>query len=87
MLDQRVGEGLRVAHNLPAIVPERWLQGFLERHRFGGDDVLQRTTLRSWKHRLVDDLGVLLFAEDETASRTPQSLVGGARHRVGMGNG
>ena len=67
-----------------AVVLERRLERLAERHRLGGDHVLERSALRAGEDRLVDRLGVLGLAEDESAARAAQRLVRGGRDDVGV---
>ena len=90
---QRARQCLRIRHNLALVLGEARLGGFLQAHRFGGDDVHQRSALNAWKHRAIEIFGVLLAAQDQAAARAAQRLVRrrgdeiGVRHRTGVNAG
>ena len=62
-------------------------ESFVERHGLGGDHVLQRPTLHSRKHVLVDGLSELFPTESEPAAGAAQRLVGCARDDVSVRHG
>ena len=49
----------RVAHDLRRVLLELRLRGFVERDRLRRDHVVERATLQSREHRLVDGVGQL----------------------------
>ncbi|MPM56895.1 hypothetical protein SDC9_103712 [bioreactor metagenome] len=64
------------------------LQRLPEAHGLGRDDVLQRAALGAGEHGGVDLLiEFVVVAKNHAAPGTPQSLVGGGGHNVGIGNG
>src|SRR6266481_214644 len=87
VVDQRIRERLCVAHDLSAVILEGWIECFLEGHRLGGDDMLERAALCTWKHCLVDRFRLLLLAEDQASARSSQSFVRSTRHRIRMRDG
>ena len=59
-------------------------QGFLERHRFGGNHVHQRPALHAGKNFAIDRLGVLGFAQHHATARATQGLMSRRRNKVGV---
>ncbi len=88
---QAPGQGLGVAQDRGGVGPELGLGGLEERHRLGGDGVLEGAALERREHRFVNGLGVLSPREDAASAGAAQRLVGGEgdhvgeRHRVGIG--
>ena len=81
---RRVGERLRVAHDLRRVVAELGLGRLVERDGLGRDHVHERAALEPGEHRLVDRGGVLLAAEDRAGTRAAQRLVRRERDDVGV---
>ena len=81
--DQPDRQRLRVVEDPLLVFLEFRPERLPERHRLGGDDVLERSALDAWEHVGIDRFRVLLLAEDEPAARAAQRLVGSGRHRVG----
>ena len=81
---QHTRELFRVRDDLLLVGDERRLRRFLEAHRFGCDDVHQRTALHAGEHGAIEILCVLLAAQHQTAPRSPQRLVGRRRDEVGV---
>ena len=75
-LCETVCERLAVIDNSPGIFLEFGLERLAEADRFCGDNMLERTSLIAGENRLVDCRRKLLFAEDQTAARTSESLMG-----------
>ncbi len=69
------------------VVGECRVHRLAERDRLAGDDVFERAALPAGEDGLVDRLGVLLRAQDATAARTAQRLVGRERDHVGVRDG
>ena len=63
------------------------MQSLLESHGFTGNDVHQRSALRSREYGFVDLLGKLGFAHNHAASRSSQRLMRSRRHDVRIGHG
>ena len=90
LVGQRLRQHLGVGHNLPRVILEAGLHGFVEAHRLGRNDVHQRTALHSRKHNLVDRRRILGLGEDQPGTRAAQRLVRGGgdnlrvRHRRRM---
>ena len=85
-----VGKSLAVFDDLFAVFFEFGLERFAEADSLCGDGVHKRTALGSGEDRLVDLLCELLAAQDHTAARTAEGLVGSGgdklavRHGIGM---
>ncbi len=75
-----------VGHNLPLVVLELRLQGFLEGHRLGGDHMHERAPLHTWEDGFVNGLGVLFGGEDHASPWSPQGLVGCGGNEIRIGN-
>jgi len=88
-LHQGLRQRLRVLHHLPRVPLELGGHGLAQRHGLRGDHVLERSTLQPREHLLVHVLREPLLAQDQTAPRAPQRLVGGGRDdlRVRHGRG
>ena len=86
-LGQTVGKSLTVLDDLLGICLELGLHRLFEADRLGCDDVHERTALHTGEQRLVDSLGELLAAEDQTASGTAEGLVSGGGDELGIGHG
>src|SRR5581483_1838527 len=85
-LHERGGQSLRVRDYLFRILSECRLSRFLQRHRLGGYDVLERTTLQTREYRLVDRLRVDFFREDQSPARTTQRFVRRRGDDIRMGD-
>ena len=83
---EALGEDLRARQGAPLPLGELLGRRDLQRHRLGGDHVLQRTALHAREHRGVDLLAQLRLGQDEPAARTAQRLVRGGGHHVGVGH-
>ena len=79
---QRLG----VVYYLLLICLEFRLQGFLESHRLGGNNVHQRAALNSGEYLGVQGFCKFLSTEDHAATRSTQGLVGGGGDEFGIGN-
>src|SRR5690606_2066329 len=86
-LDQRLGQHLGVLHDLLRVVLELGRERFLERNRFGRDNVHERAALDSREDGGVDDFLVLGLHHDHTAARPAEGLVGGGGDEIGVRNG
>ena len=88
LLDQLFRQNPGVGSHLPPIGPELRLQRLAQAHGLGGDDMLQRTALCAGEHGGVDlFVQVVVIAQDHAAPGTPQCLVGGGGHHIGVGDG
>ena len=95
---ESVGHSVGVELHLLDVLSVVVGQSFAESDSLSGDDVLQRTTLATWEHGRVEDLGhhlhdalrgglaprilEVLAQHDETAARSTEGLVGGGGHDV-----
>ena len=81
---QRLGVG----DNLCRVELESIAERLTEAHCLGGDQVLERPSLDSRKHRAIEILGVLLLAQDHPTAWPAQRLVrrgrDEVRHRTGI---
>ena len=89
--DAALGEGVRqngcIFDDLGLICLELIAHGFLEADGLTGDDMHERTALRSGEHGAVYLLFELVLAEDDSTSRTSQGLVSGAGDNIGIRHG
>ena len=69
------GERFRVLHDLGGVLAEARMRGFVERDCLRHDDVLERATLQTREHGLVDRGGVLGLRDDAATTRAAQRLV------------
>ncbi len=82
---QTAGERLRVSNHRLGIGFEFGLQRLVEGDRLGGDDVHQRSALKSWEHRRVDLLGDrFVVGQDHAPARPAQGLVRRGRDDMGV---
>ena len=85
---QLFSQNFGILHDLLSVGLELGLQRLAEADSLGGDDVLQRASLRAGKHGGIDLLvDILVVAEDQTAPGPPEGLVGGGSDHVGIGDG
>src|SRR5690606_15915531 len=84
-LDEDLSHGLGVPHDLLLVGLELGLQGFLEAHGLGGDDVLQRAALGAREDGGVELLldGFVGLGQDQATARAAQGFVGGGGDHVG----
>ena len=66
---------LSVQNNLALIFAELRLQRFMKANRFRCDHMHERAALHAWENGRIDLLGKFLFAHDDAATRTAQTLV------------
>ena len=87
-LHDGLGQHGGVFHDLLLISLELGLEGLAQRHRLGGNDVLQRTALGAGEDGGVELFGdVRVVAQQHPAPGAPEGLVGGGGHHIGVGNG
>src|SRR6266511_4283664 len=84
LVGQAGGQGPGRPHDAVGVVGELRGHGLLQGHGLRCDAVLERAALHHREHRLVDGLRVLLPREDDRPAGSPERLVGGERHHVGM---
>src|SRR5439155_1349500 len=87
VLFHRFGQGARIADDLGLIFFETILKGFLEADGFGGDHMHEWPALNARERLRIDLFGILLFAENQAAARTPESLVSGRGDKISVSNG
>src|SRR6266542_6639557 len=83
---QAGGEGLRVEHNLPLVFAELRLERFMKADRLRCDDMHERTALNARENGRIDLLGESLFAHDNAATRSAQTLVRGGGDKLRVWN-
>jgi len=83
-IGEPLAQGLRVGDRLRRVVAEARLERLEQRDGLGCDHVHEGSALHEGEDRLVDPFGVLLRAEDEPSSRSPERLVGRRSHDVGV---
>ena len=88
-VDKGAGHGAGVGHDLLLVGNELVALGFQKADRLGRNHVHQRAALAAGKHRGIKLLLQFLVGagQDNTAARSPQRLVGGGGHHIGVRHG
>src|ERR1035437_2035534 len=84
LFGQGLRQELRVGDRLALVLAVLLGCGELQGHGLGRDDVHQRAALRPGEDALVDGFAQALAAEDQTAARATESLVGSGRDDVSV---
>src|SRR6056297_263265 len=86
LVDEFPGHGLGVGDHLLGIILKFRFQGLLESNSFGGGDMIVRTSLHAWKYCLINLFGIVLFAHNNSSSRSSQSFMSGSGHDIKNGD-
>src|SRR6266567_739440 len=82
MFGQAGGKCFGVHYNLPLIIAELRLERFMKANGFRRDHMHERAALHSGENGRVDLFGEFLFAHDDAATRSAQTLVRGGRDKL-----
>ena len=85
---QAVRQSGGIFHDLAGVFLKGRLQRFPKADGLGGDHVFQRAALGAGEDGRIDPFDqVFVVGEDQAAPGTPEGLVGGGGHHVGVGHG
>src|SRR5215471_2208728 len=86
MADQRRSQSLGIANNLLLVSFEFAGQGFLQGHRLRGDDMHQRSPLKTGENLSINGLGVLGARENHSPPGSAQGFMGRGRNKIRIRN-